>query len=208
MHHELAQRAGAHQGRDALQQFAGNEGRHRAAVLHDVLELLAHQHGVDRHEDCVGPQDGEVGSDELRAILAEDEHAVSGRHLTHTLQVASHGFGLGQQLGIAHGLAEELHRGLGGVTAGRGLEVAEQAGLGDVGLARQAATGARRVDAQGAAGALDHAGGRGARVSCARGCMHGGVRFCLVSGMASSRPCTLAGAATPNGWLRGRAPPA
>ncbi|MNY20307.1 hypothetical protein D3C86_1537800 [compost metagenome] len=164
MHHQLAQRAGAHERRDAFEQLAGHERHHRAAVLHDVFELVAQQHGVDRHEHRVGPQDREVGRDELRAVLAEHEHAVARRHVARVLQVTGHGFGLGQQFVVAHGLAEELHRGLGRVAAGRGLEVAEQAGLGNVGLAWQAAAGARRVDAQGTDGALGHARGRGARV--------------------------------------------
>ncbi|MCY1281315.1 hypothetical protein D9M70_301240 [compost metagenome] len=110
MHDHVPQRRLSQQRRDLAGQLAGGEGRDGAAVGDDMAQLVGQQHGIGRHHHRAGAQDGEVGNDELRAVLAEQHHAVAGIDAAGVLQVAGHALGLRQQRGVGGGAVVELDR--------------------------------------------------------------------------------------------------
>ncbi|MCY1561929.1 hypothetical protein D9M68_992530 [compost metagenome] len=88
MHDDVPQRCGTDQRCQLAHQFTGGKRGDGAAVGDDVAQLVLEQHGVGRHHHRIRTQDGKVGGNELRAVLAEQHHAVAGLHAASLLQVA------------------------------------------------------------------------------------------------------------------------
>ncbi len=96
MHDDLPQRGSAEQRQYLIEQLLADKGHHGAAVVDDVLHFLKQQHGVGRHQRRISAQSGEVGGDELRAVLAEHHHPIAAPYPAHLLQIAGHVFGIAE----------------------------------------------------------------------------------------------------------------
>ncbi|MCY1237864.1 hypothetical protein D9M72_505760 [compost metagenome] len=158
VHNQMPERGLANQRRDFPNQLMRTEGRHRAAVRRDMPHFLAPQHGIDRHHHRIGAQDGEVSGNELRAVLAEQQHAVAALHAAAALQVARHALHFLQQGGIADRCIVEINGRLVGKAPRRHLEVVEQRRLRHVQVLGHAVAGILPVEPERALRPFDHAG--------------------------------------------------
>jgi hypothetical protein len=100
------------------------------------FDLQPHRVGRDHH--AFGAQDRVVGNDELRAVLAEQQHPVARLDAAGLLQVAGHPFDLVLQLAVGNRGAEILDRGLVRIAVRRRLDVIKQAGARRLQRGRQA----------------------------------------------------------------------
>ena len=88
-------------GQQLTRQVGSHDGHLDIRIGDVVLQLLRPVHRVDRHHDCIGPQDAKVGSHPLQAVLHEQDHAIACLH-TLRMQPGRHALCLRQQLGIGH----------------------------------------------------------------------------------------------------------
>ncbi|MNV66657.1 hypothetical protein D3C71_1594210 [compost metagenome] len=130
MDDHAVQPAVVHETRQAAGQFLCRERDAGAAVFQVVRQFIRRAHRVHRHHHRLGAQDGVVGDDELRAILAEQQHAVARFHAGAMLQIAGHRVDLALEPRIVQHRVVEHDGGFVGIPRGRGLQVEDQAGLG------------------------------------------------------------------------------
>ena len=122
-----------HTGLGAGQQFLGDDGQAGAAVVGVVAQLGGGGHRAHRHHHAACAVDGIAGNDELRAVLALQQHALARCQLQALLHKTGQRIHLGQQLGIAGAGARINDGGLVRVALGRGAQVVVQ---GDAGYAQ------------------------------------------------------------------------
>ena len=110
-------------------EIRGGNSNAGAGVGDVVRQLLRLVHGVDGHHHGIGPQNGKVRNDQLRAVLHVEHHAVPLFH-AQVLQVGRQSFGFVHQLGIAEHPPKENEGRFVGVTPGAGFQVVPQGRLG------------------------------------------------------------------------------
>jgi hypothetical protein len=71
------------------QQLLRRDGHPCAGVLDVKAQLAVRAHRIHRHHDSPGTQHAVECDDELRAILAQQQHAVTGLHAQSLAQEAS-----------------------------------------------------------------------------------------------------------------------
>ncbi|MNS60908.1 hypothetical protein D3C72_939200 [compost metagenome] len=109
-------------------QFLRGKGHLRATVLQVMRQLVFRAHRVHRHHHRVGAQHRVVGNDELRTVLAQQQHPVARLDARAVLQIAGHGVDLALQARVVQHHVVEHDGGLVGIARGRGLQVEIQAG--------------------------------------------------------------------------------
>jgi len=114
------------------------DDRGGAGIGNVVLELLGPVHRVDRHHHRIGAQDAVVRSDELRAVLHVQQHALTLLHARHLLQPAGHGQRVVMQLAVGGVATVEEDRVLVRIASRRHFQVEPQARLRRADVVRQA----------------------------------------------------------------------
>ena len=80
-------------------ELLGDERRIGAAVGDVLAQLVRQVHRIDRHHHRVGAHDGVVRDDELRAVLHEEQHAITLLYPALALEEPRHALGFVLQLG-------------------------------------------------------------------------------------------------------------
>ena len=104
------------QGLQLGQQILRHHGHLGAAVVGAVADLGQGAHGVDRHHRCAHAHDRIKSDDELRAVLAHEQHAVTAHHTQALLQVRGHRLDLRVELTVGEHPLGVDQGGLVGVT--------------------------------------------------------------------------------------------
>ena len=94
------------------QKFLPRQHNIRARVFGVMDQFRVSAHGVDGDHGSVGPQDGIVSDDELRAVLHVQQHPIPAFHASAFLQIPGQRLHLRVQVRIGQGMAVIDDRGL------------------------------------------------------------------------------------------------
>lgn len=121
------------------QQFLRHQRDLCAAVAQIVVEFVGGAHRIGRYHHRAAAHDRMEGDDELRAVLAHQQHALARPHAAMAMQMAGQRLGLVAQLGVRQLAAAEDDRRLVGIALGLHRQVVAQRDARYANAMRQAA---------------------------------------------------------------------